>query len=167
MTISSGVLAVMISGVSVGVSVLSLAVSYLAYRRGAARVRVRFEYLRYPGRPIMLKVENRGTASIQITQGEVWYWVSKSNAPSRERPRNGGRLYFELPGAADGPDLPYTLEGLHEERWSIPRYSDDMNKILYIRAKIEFGSGKIIWSPKGRVWRFDSANDPGVRTRSR
>jgi hypothetical protein len=154
----SSELALIIAGISAGISTLSLMVSYRAYKRGEPRVQIRFDDLSYVAREIILKIENHSPATIQITEGEVYGWAGEK-WDDEDAPIYQKRKYYGLPGCegefqsehATGPSLPYTLEGYHDVRWFLPRNGAYTKKIIEIQVRIALGTGAILWSSTEKV----------------
>jgi hypothetical protein len=162
MSSSSDRAAVVIAIISAAVATLSLIVSYRAYRRSGARVRLIFESRKfgsaYPPRDedqeLAIRVINKGMAPIQIIEWRLeermdwqWSWIPLwFRAGSGPSPWTWLDLAFVPEN--HGPPVPYTLEGYHEGRWIIKttdcesRGSKSHRAIW--RAVVVLGTGKAI-----------------------
>ena len=167
--------ALFLAGVSAGISVLSLVVSYRAYRRAGTRVHLSISFKRYEddrrSGEISLRATNKGMGSIQIVSWMVEIkegWMTTRGFPYIQLPGS----WIELPiyPANHRPVVPRTLNGYHAETWIIkdyiskfPDFGPQRLNIYNLRWRwtVTLGTGKIL---KKRWWAFWSL-EPGAVTR--
>ena len=151
-------IAFVIAGVSTGVSVISLIVSYRAYQRSGSKIeayiarrRVKEYGEAYEWGSFHyeweLEITNKGMASIQILEWDLefkgrlsWWLVRKDLITGR-----WSRASLTAEHMIDGPQLPCTLQGLHTLLWTVnkPLANDYDRKV---RAAIRLGSGRSVKS---------------------
>jgi len=124
------------------VSLCSLAISILTYRRGGARISIETGYakINHTDRSFWLDglrvaITNKGLASAQIT-----------NIDFQVQPYPHLKI---RPSDLYGPELPHKLDGHHSEVWQFPfillaRFDPDRIFGKQVTCAVELGSGKKI-----------------------
>ena len=141
----SGTIALAIAALSAIISILSLVVSYLAFRRSDAKVRVGLDiYSETPNSPkeVSLAVWNSGMGEIQLTDIRIIGSRSRLSARSYK----GEHYDLENFREVSGPQIPHLLKGYHQALWKFDidsRLGAELAKWKYAFASVAVGSGKV------------------------
>jgi hypothetical protein len=139
------VVAIVLSILALAVAATGLLVSYKAYQRGGARIKVRTGYetsSTYAGGPlewevIAVHVTNNGLAGVQVTAVDLEVEGNEVPVPPDE-----------------GPDVDnYVLQGHHTERWALrvevlhaaAGFVPDEGGTTRYRARVTLGNGARVY----------------------
>jgi len=154
MHFTSDELAIVTAAISAVVSVISVCISYRAYRREGVKIEAQItsrllehEQSNYE---LAIQVINKGTASVQITEWEIQY-IRYFNSW-----RKGDDITSNM---VDGPCTPATLQGYHLESLVVARV--EINPWDKMRVVVRLGSGETVKSNslRGSSW-LDAFRDP-------
>jgi hypothetical protein len=147
MHFTSDELAIVTAAISAVVSVISVCISYRAYKRDGVKIEAqitsRLSEREQSNYELAIQVINKGTASVQITEWEIQYIRHFGSW------RKGDYI---TSGMVDGPRTPSTLQGFHSLRWMVAQVKicpwDKM------RVIVRLGSGKFVKSNslRGSSW---------------